>query len=188
MQVIAQKLNQSSVSVSISTNRARNFRPSVELKSFNEDAGTLSTRPENSKPLNARISVLSRISAAVELQASIQKFETIAGRGAMLGFMSLAIIEAVGDSPIAGGDVGVFVSSLLLSITTATILACTRRRLAGGLLLEAVIASMTCVQRSASSLTSSSSPQNFDLAVDKVLDLVSPATLAASEDELSSVR
>jgi hypothetical protein len=38
----------------------------------------------------------------------------------MLGFMSLAIIESVGDSPIAGGDAGVFVASLLLSVTTGS--------------------------------------------------------------------
>jgi hypothetical protein len=189
MQALRRHVSKNEISLKAlnSTNVARNLRPSVACRIFNEEPKTLSNRSIYSKPLNTRVSVLSRISAAVELQATIQKFETLAGRGAMLGFMSLAIIESVGDSPIAGGDAGVFVASLLLSVTTATILACTRRRLPGGLLLEAVIASMTSAQRSASSLTSSSSPHSFDLAVDKVLDLVSPATLAASEDELSTV-
>ena len=51
-------------------------------------------------------------------------------------------------------------------------MALTRKRLAGGLLLEAVVASLTSAQRSASSLTAApgSVGSAFDSAVDRVVE------------------
>lgn len=58
-----------------------------------------------------------------------------------------------------------------ISLYTATIMALTRQRLAGGLLLEPVLASLTSAQRSASSLTNIGPGRGaFDAAVDKVFD------------------
>ena len=67
---------------------------------------------------------------------------------------------------------------------TATFLAFTRRRLAGGLLLEAVVASLTAAQRSASSLTNTGgAPSNLDAAVDKVLAEVFAGDMADFEEQ-----
>ncbi len=88
----------------------------------------------------------------------------------MLGFVALVFGELVdlkSPSPLIQGDARVVVASTLLAVTAAVIMAFNRRQLAGGLLLEAVTASLTSAQRSASSLTTTS--PFLDKAVDKVL-------------------
>ena len=130
----------------------------------------------------------------------IQKFENFAGRSAMLGFVALVVAE-IADSPVVHcDDPAIVITSAILamstgerlestwvrtilvvhampdpcfpSVCTATILALTRQRLGGGLLLEAVVASLTSAQRSASSLTAApgSVSSAFDAAVDRVVE------------------
>ena len=137
---------------------------------------------------------------SVNVQAVIQKYETFAGRSAMLGFVACVLGE-IADAPVVRcDDPAVVVASALVALTAgerrghsssilnsitwqlrpsscghlcaATILALTRQRLAGGLLLEAVVASLTSTQRSASSLTATpgSASSAFDAAVDRVVE------------------
>jgi hypothetical protein len=70
MQALRRHVSKNEISLKAlnSTNVARNLRPSVACRIFNEEPKTLSNRLIYSKPLNTRVSVLSRISAAVELQ------------------------------------------------------------------------------------------------------------------------
>lgn len=98
--------------------------------------------------------------------------ESIAGRAAMLGFANLVVIELVsGGSPavsLSADAAQLLLATGLLTITSAAILALKRNRRLGGLLLEAVMASLTSTQRAATSLSLPTLPSSLDASVDKV--------------------
>lgn len=139
----------------------------------NDHARVAPPSSEGSSPASPpRLNLLTRISAVVELQAAVQKFELLAARSAMLGVLFTAIIE-LGGSRVIAMDVEqgkIFAAWALLSITAAATVACMRRRGRGGrLLLEAVVTSLTCTQRSASSLNAIT-PSGLDESLDLVMD------------------
>ncbi len=104
----------------------------------------------------------------------MQKFETLAGRTAMISFIPAVLVEVIGGTPVVGmtsDQTQVFAAALLLAVAASVAGATLRKRAIGGLLLEGVVASLTSVQGSASSMTSPN-PSGLDATVDLVSGLL----------------
>lgn len=142
-------------------------------------------QPACSPPLHTRALLIPKRLALRRLQALVQKFELIAARSAMLGFAATILFELDGTRIVALGpsEGEMFAASSLLAMAASASLALARnRRAGGGLLLEGVLSSLTCVGRSASSLTSIT-PASLDASV----DLVSGQTVACVLTCLTSI-
>lgn len=110
------------------------------------------------KTTRLRLPLLTSLSAFVELEATTKKFETLAGRMAMLGVTVALAVEAIYGAPIVSlarlsslgqvvsPDLGeeLFVSALICAISFASLLAIESMSWSGKrgqLLLEGVVAS-----------------------------------------------
>lgn len=136
-----------------------------------------------------RLPLLSSLSSLVELEAVTKKFETLAGRMAMIGVTVALSVEIVAGAPIISlvslanlGQLGqvtpdlgeeLFMSALISAVSFASLLAIESmsspgRR--GQLLLEGVIASLTSIHRSGSAVTALQGETGaLDLAVDQIV-------------------
>lgn len=117
--------------------------------------------------------LVERIAAAIEIDDSLHRFETVAGRSAMMGFVSAAAAELVLPAGglfggWSGEQLSVFSSVALLAVTCSALLALASKRRSGLRLREAVFASLTALSRSAGSLSLAS----VDEAVDSVFSSV----------------
>ncbi|KAF5832859.1 hypothetical protein DUNSADRAFT_11079, partial [Dunaliella salina] len=121
-----------------------------------------------------RLRVLSAISRAVEIQGLTAKFESIAGRSAMLGTTTALFIEGLTADGLfhGGGDEFLLaggVSVILLSVLLAALQSSSPMDLP---LLEPVMASLTSTKRSASAIQQAQ--------VDSVVDDVMRTSFTAS--------
>lgn len=148
------------------TNRNRSFRDSAvnAVISSARDLTSSSDRPE-------KLPVMSLISACIEVEAQVQRFELVAGRSAMIGFLLAVFVELFTDEGVfhVSSDVlSLFGSLSIVCLIGAVILAATSKRRLGAPFKEAVITSLTAAKRSAASVTQSP----VDKAVDTLCDIV----------------
>lgn len=150
------------------------------------DGGIVVTSGEafqKSASSSPRFSLLRALSASIELQAVNGKFETFAGRAAMLGVSVAFFQELVLKQTVVPLHSSMTIESFTISVvTTIFTSACYALMISsssfaeqqgqgagqGDLLLEGVIASLTSIHRSRSSITS---PANsaLDEVVDKII-------------------
>lgn len=115
--------------------------------------------------------VMSLISACIEMDAEVQRFELVAGRSAMIGFFVAIFVEVGTDNSIFGvsdSALSLFGSLLVFSVVSAVVLAVNAKNRLGATFKEAVITSLTAVKRSAGSVSQS----QVDKAVDYIFDIV----------------
>ncbi|PNH08066.1 hypothetical protein TSOC_005415 [Tetrabaena socialis] len=144
-----------------------------------------------------RRSLLRSLCRAVEVDGQVARYETFAGRSAMLGISSAALVELVTDQGVVGAFNDVSAAAYLAAAGTvmavSAALALARSNMdpleSGMELLETVYASLTAVRRSASSM---SQAIEVDKAVDDLLtttfldarfDSFSIDSLMSSDDE-----
>lgn len=144
------------------------------------------------RPEQERLRVIRLISACVEANASVIRFENLAGRSAMVGFLAAFLVELVVDGSGLFGNFGPeqasqFAACTALLVSVAAAVAASSTRTLGRRFSEAVLASMTAVQRSRSSVTVGGEVDqvggNVDKAVDFVLDKCIPKGLLFMDDE-----
>lgn len=120
---------------------------------------------------SSRVTVLSLMSSCVSIDAAVTKFEVLAGRSAMIGFLVAVGAELVTERPALSLSIeqGLAFSAAALGAVTLASLAAASKGSAGQIgdtLQEAVISSLTAVQRSAASVTQ----RQVDKAVDYLLE------------------
>ncbi|GLC40882.1 hypothetical protein PLESTF_001047300 [Pleodorina starrii] len=123
-------------------------------------------------------SMIRSLAAAVELNSQVQRYETFAGRSAMVGLAVAAFIEVITDHsvffPVNNDTATTYACVALGTLATAVGIAFARGQndsTAAGTgidTLEAVYASLTAVKRSAASVTQA----QVDKAVDYILETV----------------
>eukprot|EP00208_Stichococcus_sp_RCC1054_P001699 CAMPEP_0206148790 /NCGR_PEP_ID=MMETSP1473-20131121/37435_1 /ASSEMBLY_ACC=CAM_ASM_001109 /TAXON_ID=1461547 /ORGANISM="Stichococcus sp, Strain RCC1054" /LENGTH=145 /DNA_ID=CAMNT_0053546213 /DNA_START=828 /DNA_END=1265 /DNA_ORIENTATION=- len=123
--------------------------------------------------LHSSARIVEKIAAAIEAEDSLHRFETVAGRAAMMGFFAAAFAEVLLPSHgLFGGWSGEQLSTLstvaLVAVTTSAALAVASKKKVGARLTEAVFVSLTALSRSAGSLSLTS----VDEAVDSVFSAV----------------
>lgn len=116
--------------------------------------------------------MLDLVAACVECNALVQRFETLAGRSAMVGFLIAVAAECLGEKQGLFGawspqDIQLYSAAVLLLVSSSAILATMSKRI-GRKFQEAVLTSLTALSGSKGSLTY----QNVDKAVDYVFDSV----------------
>jgi len=118
--------------------------------------------------------VLSLVASCVEINNNLAIFEEVAGRSAMVGFAVAVCAEvALPQSGLFGAwgseNYTNLIGASVALIAGAVVLAASSKRQLGSLLFqEAVLASLTALSRSASSITH----RNVDSAVDYVFEQV----------------
>lgn len=123
---------------------------------------------------NAMIPVPTLWLSTSAAEALVRRFEVFAGRAAMGGFAALVSLELVTSVPVVGmtqAEGSVFISAVLCAVAAASAAAVLRPRQPkprGGLLLEAVIASLTSIRGAASSASSVPTPLSLDHSVNMV--------------------
>ncbi|WIA40570.1 hypothetical protein OEZ86_013911 [Tetradesmus obliquus] len=131
--------------------------------------------------------VMSLISSLVDIEAQVQQFETVAGRSAMIGFFvalgaelatEQSIFSSVSPSEAVTAS-AVLLGSILLAAAAATI---NKRQNLGVEVKEAVITSLTAVQRSAASVTGKQVDGAVDNVLSKVFDMGVIYSLLADDD------
>ncbi|GLI68209.1 hypothetical protein VaNZ11_012553 [Volvox africanus] len=123
-------------------------------------------------------SMIRSLAAAVELNSQVQRYETLAGRSAMVGVAAAVCIELITDHsvfyPVNSNTAIMYACVALATLASSVGIALAKGRsdspIAGtGVdILEAVYASLTAVKRSAASVTQA----QVDKAVDYVLETV----------------
>jgi hypothetical protein len=147
--------------------------------------GPLSPPPKPLGGNSSLVPIIDKIAACVEANDSVQRFETVAGRAAMIGFAVAVAAELVlPRGGLFGGFDGALFSSYstvaLLAVCASSIVATVTKQHIGGQVKEAVFTSLTAVSRSKSSL----SLLDVDSAVDAVFSSVfSREMLSAMTDE-----
>lgn len=124
-------------------------------------------------PAHSSGRLMEKIAAAIEADDSVHRFETVAGRAAMMGFVAAALAEFVLPAHglfggWSGEQLSAFSSAALVGVTCAALLAMASKRKVGTRLTEAVFASLTALSRSAGSLSLTS----VDEAVDSIFSSV----------------
>lgn len=123
---------------------------------------------------NKQFKVLSLVASCVEINTNLAIFEELAGRSAMVGFAVAVCAElALPQSGLFGAwgsdNYNTLLGASAALIAGAVILALSSKRQLGSLRFqEAVLASLTALSRSASSITH----RNVDSAVDYVFEQV----------------
>lgn len=142
-------------------------------------ASAIEPQPAAQQPVSARRKaashrgrVLDLVAACVECNALVQRFETLAGRSAMVGFLIAVAAECLGEKQGLFGawspqDIQLYSAAVLLLVSSSAILATMSKRI-GRKFQEAVLTSLTALSGSKGSLTY----QNVDKAVDYVFDSV----------------
>lgn len=115
-----------------------------------------------------RSSVIALISEAVSINAAVQRFETLAGRSAMVGFVIALLAEcAVPVEGLFGAwdgpSLSVFGASSLLLISVAAVLASMSTRRVGQKLQSSVLTSLTALSTAKDGLD-----KNVDLIFEDV--------------------
>ncbi|CAL8471327.1 g10869 [Coccomyxa elongata] len=116
----------------------------------------------------SRSSVIALISEAVSINAAVQRFETLAGRSAMVGFVIALLAEcAVPVEGLFGSwdgrSLSVFGASSLLLISVAAVLASMSTRRVGQKLQSSVLTSLTALSTAKDGLD-----KNVDLIFEDV--------------------
>lgn len=152
----------------------RAVRPHVLRASAFESQSAAQQQPLSAqrKAASRRGRVLDLVAACVECNARVQRFETLAGRSAMVGFLIAVAAECLGEKQGLFGawspqDVQLYSAAVLLLVSSSAILATMSKRI-GRKFQEAVLTSLTALSGSKGSLTY----QNVDKAVDYVFDSV----------------
>lgn len=117
-------------------------------------------------PKPVRLTVLPRLAACVEMEDLVSRFENVAGRSAMVGFITALFAETVADdglfSNFTTAGLPGLASYIIGGLLAGTLLALGTRETLGAAVQEAVITSLTARARSAASV----SQQQLDDAVD----------------------
>ncbi|KAG2484518.1 hypothetical protein HYH03_016658 [Edaphochlamys debaryana] len=118
-------------------------------------------------------SMIRSLAASIEINGQVQKFESLAGRSAMIGVAVAMGIELITERgiflPLTVDSALALGGAMIATVAGASWAAlATLNTSTGEALLEAVYASLTAVQRSAASVTGT----QVDKAVDYVLDTV----------------
>lgn len=172
----------------------RNARPVVCRAAGSSPAQPSEAPPQQrvQRPEQERLRVIRLISACVEANASVIRFENLAGRSAMVGFLTAFFTELVIDGRGLFGNLGgeqasQFAAFAVLLVSVAAAMGAASSRTLGRRFTEAVLASMTAVQRSRSSVTVGGEVDqvggNVDEAVDFVLDKCIPRGVLLMDDE-----
>lgn len=145
-------------------------------------------------PRRPQFQLLRQISAVVEANDFVSRFETLAGRSAMIGFSVALVVEVLAGSAQPSGLFGgaftpiqaqSFLEAVIATVAASGMLAAASTRKLGATLTEPVIASLTAAFRSSSSI----SEKRVDQAVDYVLSTVFTAeTLnTVTYDDIDSI-
>ncbi|KAG2430009.1 hypothetical protein HYH02_013837 [Chlamydomonas schloesseri] len=131
-------------------------------------------------PPKRNASMIRSLAAAVEHDGKVQRYETFAGRSAMVGVAAAAVIEVVTEQGVLGSLTAesaiTYVAATAAAIATAVGVAFARSRsdrvedLGGLELLEPVYASLTAVRRSAASVTQAQVDRAVDYLYETVLE------------------
>ncbi|KAK9838882.1 hypothetical protein WJX74_005141 [Apatococcus lobatus] len=130
--------------------------------------------PKTSATRKEPLEVVSRIAACVEMNAAVSRFETIAGRSAMVGVLVAALAEVLASSSeglfgswgadelnlLGGAGIGL--------LSCAVLLAASSKRRMGKRLTEAVLTSITAL----SGVKGGARQRSIDNAVDRVFEQV----------------
>lgn len=135
--------------------------------------GPLSPPPQRLGSSSKLVPIFDKIAACVAANDSVHRFETIAGRAAMIGFAVACFAELLLPhgglfSSFSGTNLELFSSLALLAVAMSAGVATLSKPRIGSQLKEAVLSSLTALKRSKSSLTS----LDVDSAVDFVFDSV----------------
>ncbi|KAG2426528.1 hypothetical protein HXX76_011753 [Chlamydomonas incerta] len=125
-------------------------------------------------------SMIRSLAAAVELDGKVQRYETFAGRSAMVGVAAATVIEVVTEQGVLGSVTAEsafsYVAATAAAVAVAIGIAFARSRsdnpedLGGLELLEPVYASLTAVRRSAASVTQAQVDRAVDVLYETVLE------------------
>lgn len=119
------------------------------------------------------VPIFDKIAACVEANDSVHRFETIAGRAAMIGFSVACVAELLLPhgglfSSVSSANLEQFSQVALAAVAASAGVAALSKPRIGSQLREAVHSSMTALKRSKSSLTS----LDVDSAVDFIFESV----------------
>ncbi|PNW80062.1 hypothetical protein CHLRE_08g376300v5 [Chlamydomonas reinhardtii] len=136
--------------------------------------------PTTPAPRRGHSSMIRSLAAAVELDGKVQRYETFAGRSAMVGVAAATVIELVTEQGVLGSvtaeSVVTYIAATAAAVATAIGIAFFRSRsdnvtdLGGLELLEPVYASLTAVRRSAASVTQAQVDRAVDYLYETVLE------------------
>ncbi|EIE19665.1 hypothetical protein COCSUDRAFT_67746 [Coccomyxa subellipsoidea C-169] len=141
-------------------------RQSLIRCTMQPQSGQCAALPASRK--RSRSSVIALISEAVSINAAVQRFETLAGRSAMVGFVIALLAEfSVPPEGLFGAwdnhSLSVFGASSLLMISVAAVLASMSTRRMGQKLQSSVLTSLTALSSAKDGLD-----KNVDLIFEDV--------------------